>query len=228
MRPAHPEQALWLRWTGANAAGELVGLGGVALAIALLAPHLGDLPGPLTSLGIVLLGLFEGVVVGAAQWWVLRRRLPALRARAWIMASAAGALVAWLLGMLPSTLMDLGAVGGVAGPPVEPSELTQLSLAAALGAIGGPVLALFQWRVLRRHVRRSGWWIAANALAWAAGMPLIFLVAGGVPAGGVTVAFVLLALLALAGTGAVVGAIHGVALVRLTRMPERRRPTRPG
>ena len=116
MRPAHPEQALWLRWTGANAAGELVGLGGVALAIALLAPHLGDLPGPLTSLGIVLLGLFEGVVVGAAQWWVLRRRLPALRARAWIAASAASSAAPSQCRYSSVRVSVPGAVGGGSTP----------------------------------------------------------------------------------------------------------------
>lgn len=44
-----------------------------------------------------------------------------------------------------------------------------------LGAVAGPVLALFQWRELRHHLAGAGGWMAANAAAWALAMPLVFL-----------------------------------------------------
>jgi hypothetical protein len=34
-----------------------------------------------------------------------------------------------------------------------------------------------QWLVLRRHVRRAGWWIAATAAAWTAGLAVFLGVA---------------------------------------------------
>ena len=88
-------------------------------------------------------------------------------------------------------------------------------LAAGMGLVLGAILALPQWRVLRRAVPRAGVWLPANAVAWALGMPVIFAAvdrayAAGSAAGTVGI---LAAALLLAGT--VVGAVHGVALIWL-------------
>jgi hypothetical protein len=115
--------------------------------------------------------------------------------------------------MVPSTLLDVAQPRGAAPPP--PGELAQLFLASALGLVAGPILAAFQWRVLRHHVEHGGWWLPANALAWALGMPILFTVAGSVPADGGAVVFAVRALGTAAVAGAVVGAIHGAVLVRL-------------
>ena len=65
-----------------------------------------------TGVAAVALGtLLEGVVVGAAQWRVLREPLPALSRGSWVEATAIGAGLAWLLGMVPSTVISL-LVGG--------------------------------------------------------------------------------------------------------------------
>jgi hypothetical protein len=81
----------------------------------------------------------------------------------------------------------------------------------------GAILAIPQWRVLRRHVRGAGWWLPANALAWAVAMPLIFVAAGlPLPDGGI-LPLLAVAMAVIAGAGALVGAIHGAVLVRLTR-----------
>ena len=62
-----------------------------------------------------------------------------------------------------------------------------------------------------------GWWIAANAVAWAAGMLVIFAgVDAAVAAGGGPLWFAV-AVAAPASAGATVGAIHGLALIRLLR-----------
>ena len=53
-------------------------------------------------LAVVLGTVLEGVVVGAAQEFVLRRRLTQLRPRSWIVATAIGAALAWVLGWCPA------------------------------------------------------------------------------------------------------------------------------
>lgn len=209
--------ALWSAWVAANALGEALGLGAIALLASLLAPQLAALP-PLPSLLLMLaLGAFEGCAVGVAQAAVLRRPVPALRVGTWVVATVLGALAAWLLGMLPRTIMHLAAASDAAGaPPPQLGATTKLLLAAALGGVAGPVLALFQWRVLRRHLAGAGLWMLVHALAWMAGMPLIFRTVRQVvlhPGAAAALQGVLL----LAAAGAVVGAIHGVGLLWLLR-----------
>ncbi len=212
------DTGFWLRWVIANAVGELLGLGPVAFAAILLVRLFSEGSGPeaLFGLGLfTLLGAFEGAVVGLAQWLVLRRRLPALTRRSWISATVAGAAAAWLLGMLPSTIMSLIGDGGGAIP--EPEGAGIHIMAAGTGFVSGAILAAPQWRILRRHIRGAGWWVLANALAWAAAMPLIFLAAGlPLPQDGL-LSLLAIAASVIAGAGALAGAIHGTILVRLTR-----------
>lgn len=78
------ERNLWLRWVLANSVGEAAGLGLTALVGLALFAALGTDAGVLPTLGLaagaVLAGtLIEGLVVGTAQWLVLRLPLPALR-----------------------------------------------------------------------------------------------------------------------------------------------------
>ncbi len=136
--------------------------------------------------------------------------------RAWIGATALGAFVAWCLGMLPSTLMSLGPQETAAPSGASPFEGPLIyPLAMAMGAALGAILGLPQWAILRRSAPRGWRWIAANAAAWALGMPIVFLVAGGVPAGLPLAAIVAVVLATLALAGAVVGAVHGAVLVRM-------------
>jgi hypothetical protein len=208
-------EGLWARWVGANAVAELVGLGTAAVVAAVVVTR--DDPTRaavlLAALALVAAGGVEGVAVGVAQGRVLRRALPPLRLRSWVAATLAGTLVAWTLGMLPSTVMATTA--GPAEPPF--SDAVQLVLAAALGVVAGVVLGVPQWLVLRRHVARAGWWIPANSLAWGAGMPMVFAVAGGLPEGSAPAVIVGIVVATLLTTGAVVGAVHGAVLMRLLR-----------
>ena len=105
--------SLWRRWVAANALAEMLGLGATfALGVAIFA-LLGEPQGSLAALGMILLmtstRAIEGVVVGLLQWSAMRRSFPRITRKAWIMATLIGALVAWFLGSLPSTLMGLGA-----------------------------------------------------------------------------------------------------------------------
>ncbi|HYK04108.1 MAG TPA: hypothetical protein VE974_20310 [Thermoanaerobaculia bacterium] len=208
---------LFRDWIAANALGEMLGLGvaaliGVAVAQAHTLP-----PGEeilLVSAAFLAIGAYEGAIVGAAQWLVLRRLLPSLRAKEWVWATMAGAVVAWMLGRIPSALADWESVSGGVGQPA-PSLTTVVLLSAAAGAALGAILGVAQWIVLRRHVPHAGAWIAANVLAWATGMPLIFVAADlpGPHASMWSIAALLLVTVGLAG--AVVGGIEGVFLRRL-------------
>jgi hypothetical protein len=206
---------LWPRWVWANAWSELVGLGGsIALALLVLGP---DSPAGVLAAAagmIVVAAVLEGGVVGVAQWGVLRRALPRLDARRWIGATALGAFTAWTLGMIPGTVISMGeAVGSGAAPAIGSGLM--MALAFLMGLLLGPVLAFFQWRVLRRHVARAVWWIPANAVAWGTGMVILFAGSGLLSEGAsVPVVAAVLAASCLAA-GAAVGAIHGVALVWL-------------
>lgn len=67
--------------------------------------------------------------------------------------------------------------------------------------------------MLRRHLSGAAGWLAANAAAWALGMPLVFLGADLASRGGpIPVVAGILAATLLA-TGSVVGAVHGLWLV---------------
>ncbi len=217
---------LYVRWVAANALAEGVGLGGSLLVGAALFLTMQSSPGVWIELGMALLAvllgtLFEGVVVGLAQGWVLRRPLPALRWRSWVIATAAGAGVAWLLAMTFSTAMSLAADTAAqpvsAAPPPEVNDALMIALVAPAGLALGTILGLPQWIILRRHVSKAGWWVLANALAWMCGLPLTFIGPSAISPTGLTVFSVAAILVTVVAAGAVVGAIHGAALVWLLR-----------
>jgi len=141
-----------------------------------------------------------------------------LETRTWVVATIVGAMVAWGLGMLPSSLMA-GAEGGGQALSEPPQWLISL-LAGGLGLVAGIVLGLPQWAVLRRGelrplVRRPGLWLPANSLAWLLGMPLVFLGMGSIPAGATVLQAVPIVVAATAAAGVVVGAVQGLFLVRI-------------
>jgi hypothetical protein len=222
---AGPLWRLWLEWTLANAIGEAIGLGLSSLLWILFFLGMEQWLGVLWSALIVVSGstLLEGSAVGIAQWRVLGKELPALSLRIWWIATAVGALIAWTLGMIPSTLMALNAGAENALAP-EVSDTVVLLLAAGMGFVLGPVLGIPQWWILRRHVAQAWQWIPANAVAWMLGMPVIFAMMGLVPAGTPSVWAILLVLTTLAVAGAVVGATHGIILVRLLTQPVSSKP----
>jgi hypothetical protein len=106
---------------------------------------------------MVLAGACEGCLLGFGQTIGFGAAVPRTR---WIRATAAGAALAWSIGMLPGTLgVDFG-----------------VPLVILLAAILGTALLLsiptLQWLVLRRLVphRRTAFWIPVNASAWAVGL----------------------------------------------------------
>ncbi len=214
-------QKFWLQWVGANVLAEVIGLGFTVFVVVTIFPQTDAGTGTLAVIGATLLliatGAFEGVCVGTLQWAVLKQRLPAIRLRAWVLPTLIGALVAWTLGMLPSTIMNLAEASSPTGAPVaEPSTVVVYLLAVVMGLGLGAVLGVPQWMTLKQHVPQAGLWILANALAWAVGMPIIFIGIDMIVAMGTSV-IVVAVLRTLILTGLAVGSIHGLFLVWLTR-----------
>jgi uncharacterized membrane protein YhdT len=135
-RHAEPTRwGFWLRWLPT-----FIGfIAGGALATA-VSGRLDSLPAAVTG------GALAGVVIGTAQWLVLRRLLPG--AAWWIAATAVGQAVGLAVG---APLVGYG---------TEPRDL------AVQGAVTGLAIGVLQALVLRRG--------AANGLRWALAMPLLW------------------------------------------------------
>ncbi|MEU3651138.1 hypothetical protein AB0E59_47825 [Lentzea sp. NPDC034063] len=186
----------WFRWT---TAGEFVGFLTPALAGALTSsPEL-----------LVLAGVVEGAVLGAAQAVVLHRIDRTLHRRSWIGVTALAAGFAWAVAMLAVHNGD---------------QLNMLPLAAVLpiAALAGTGILLSlgtaQWFVLRNHVRRAHLWIWANAVAWGAGVLVFTAVATPLWQPGQSPELIAL-IGALGGLlmAATMAAVTGAALIRLVR-----------
>jgi len=206
-----PGRGFWLCWVLANALSEIAGLAASAVVWFLLTMSRGSEMEPTgfaLLLTVLLLGALGGTLVGYAQWLVLRRAVAGLAGSPWILATVGGALTTWLLGML---------AGGKAGAPPEESPGLIITGAALVGAGLGALLGVAQWFVLRRHVRRAGWWVLANALAWAGGMAVAFFGADAVRTGETLAGYALRDAATGLAAGVLVGGIHGAFLVGLLR-----------
>lgn len=213
----HERWMLWRRWLVANLIGEFLGLGIAGALGALITVSLGDTIQTSTwlilGLTLIVAAAIEGSIVGLAQWWVLHRYLSALTRRTWLWATILGGEIAWMVGM------SIGSLGGdlFAGQTTLDPNLIGLIFGTLLGPIVGAMLGVVQWFVLRQYVAAAGWWVLANALAWTAGMFVIFaamiFVDETTPVLWVVVTWAVSGILA----GATVAAIHGTFLVWLLR-----------
>lgn len=122
--------------------------------------------------------------------------------------------------MIPSTFLFTSPNTGAAAPG-EMSDLLIYALAALMGLVLGPILGVPQWLTLRRYVPKAGWWVLANALAWMLGMVVIFIGTSFIPAEGITPPVALVLLVFVVAAGAAVGAVHGLVLIWLLRLPLR-------
>ena len=219
----------WRQWLGVWALWALLAaLGGVAGGAvtwswatevlargAVSAGQTADVAAALALAGMVT-GAAAGVVGGLGEWLLLRRWVS--RAGWWIVATAGGRAVGWPLALTVGWLWSelvVGSTGsGAAG-------ILGLDMG---GLVGGSIVGLSQWLVLRRWVSRAWWWIAATAAGGAAGIGLSQYVAqaaaGGVVSGGL--AWVSAVGVAAAGVGAVTGV--GLVLLFAPAQGQVRRP----
>jgi hypothetical protein len=212
--------ALWVKWILANSLGELLGLGATfAIGFGLFS-GLADSPNPIAVLLSAVLmtasGVLEGALVGFVQWLVLRVAIPGILRRAWVLATIIGALIAWFFGSIPMTVASLSQSSAPI-PASEPPQALVLLLTAGMGLVAGFILSVVQWQVLRKHVEKAWLWLPANALAWAVGMPLIFAAVDLAQQVATTLARVMVMAAGIALAGAIVGAIHGIALLYFQR-----------
>ncbi len=214
---------LCLRWTAATAAAELIGLGSTFLVIGLLVSRINTASGfgiLLSFVLTVLCGAIEASLVSFGQWWAMRPVFSLIRFANWWRATLIGALIGYILGYLPSTLMSIGE-SGAQSAAVEPPQWITLLLAAGLGLVAGAILSFAQWLVLRKHASKSLSWIPANMFAWMLGMPVIFQ--------GMDLAFrmpnLAQSFLVISGAlllaGCVVGAVQGIFLAKILLSAER-------
>lgn len=147
------------RWIAVVTAGEFAGFSVPATVAAVTA----QAPAAVTLPAVLAAGAVEGAVLGASQAIVLRRAVRGIRPWWWIGATGAAAVVAYAIGMLPSTL-------GERLTQVPP--MLTAGAAAALPTVLLASIGFAQWLVLRQVVRRSAWWITITAAAWTAGLGL--------------------------------------------------------
>jgi hypothetical protein len=139
-------------------------------------------------------GIVIGIGVGVMQWLVLRRRVSGVGW--WVLASAAAGY------------------GIMQGVPFVLSLSLSFGLLlrfTGVAALGGAVTGILQWLVLRGKVSRAGWWVLASTVGW--GLCMAVMVAGMEAVGAVYGS------LRMVGSGAVLGAVTGGALVWLLRQP---------
>jgi hypothetical protein len=194
---------LWRRWVVVTTAGEVAGF--TAPAVAGAVTTAADVSGLPQAAALVAAGAVEGAVLGWAQARVLRAVVPGLNGRWWIGATAGAAMLAYAAGMLPSLLPPLPLPGMI-----------------AVGVFAGAVLlasiGTAQWLVLRRCRPGIAWWIPVTAGAWVLGLAGFFAVATPLWQPGQSIVVIAgIGVLAAVVMAAVVAAVTGWAVVRLTR-----------
>jgi len=207
----HVSLTFWLQWVLATTVG--ISLGGIVFIIfAMLFPNV-----------IVALAFFAWI--GLLQWIVLRRRLP--NAKWWIPTTIAGWLVGGYIGLY--TIGDhvgTDLLNTVVKYLHDPScfslrpRLVSWDMAWGLGeaarlvvkgSLFGFSIGFLQWFVLRRYVRRAGWWILVTAvsmvISWTA-----WEIVGDTEGPRLLYGIIL--------TGVLFGATTGIPLVWLLRHPK--------
>jgi hypothetical protein len=154
-----------------------------------------QIEGPfVTSLRTGLVGgAVGGGFVALCQHLILRRRLTAINGWVWV------TLVAWTAGWA-SGWIAADTFSALSAPYARgmPLAAVGMPLTVVIGVMAGALVGLAQWVILRRHVKRAGWWIAATAASW--GLAFVSIATG----------------VGLIYRGVIVGGVTGAALVWLT------------
>lgn len=220
----HPvlPQTVWKRWAIACGSGAFLG---IAAAAALSVGHRLLLGEPannadklLNLFFMMVAGAAEGTILAYFQYRLIGRLFPGISWKQWLAYTVGAAVIAWMLGMLPSLFLT---GTGSAAPISPPDSFTYYGMAALMGLLLGALFGYFQWLPLKEQRRSALEWIPANALGWAAGMIFIFL---GASLPGESPPWQLTLLSGAAGgllAGLSVGAVTGYFLLRIHRSPEK-------
>lgn len=197
------ERTLLRTWLPVVALAELAGFAVPAVVgvLTVASPILVALP------ALIAAGIVEGAMLGAGQVLVLRHVLPAVSARRWVVATAGGAALAYLLCLLPSATGPLVATW----PALVVGVVAAVMGVLLLGSVGTA-----QWLELRGHVDRAAVWIGVTALAWLLGLGAFLVIAIPLWQPGQAVwVTVLVGLVAGALMALVMATVTGVGLIRL-------------
>ena len=196
---------LWWTWWWRVTAAEFAGFTVPACVGALTAQARPGIAVP----ALLGAGAVEGAVLGWGQAGVLRRAVAGVSTPRWIVATSGAAVLAYAIGLLPSTFHE-----SIASWPMAVIVLVAAVLGVALLASIGTA----QWLVLRRRLPHAGRWIASTALAWMVGLIVFLGFAMPLWRAGQPIALILL--IGIVGgvlMAATVSAITGAALLRLLR-----------
>jgi hypothetical protein len=190
------EFGLWFAWTMATTLGMLLGYLPAAFVV-------GEIE---YGIARVFVPLLAGLLIGLAQWLVLRGYVT--DSRDWILYHAGGWVAGYAIGLF--------AVDALAGVP----------FGGLLGFIlFGVIVAVFQWPVLRREIPNLLPWILANVIGWTLAAFVSQLAAGAFfqsePASQGGTNLFTSTLIVVGITGLIGGAITALALIWIVRKPER-------
>lgn len=146
----------------------------------------------------IMAGGFAGLIVGIAQWFLLRQRMS--QAYEWIIATTAGFLV---------TVMAIDRFANV-----ETTSLPPFVYVGLVYVVMGSGIGASQWLVLRRHFAHAGIWIPLCVVGHLLGIGLVL--AGTLSNG---VLDLLTQVTAATMLGLVIGVMTGAGLVWLMRHP---------
>ena len=113
-----PQRAnLYRDWVLSCALGEFIGIGLAGIVATIMIAQVGEPQSPAEAWGgyavMVAVGAVEGSAIGFFQWRVLRRIFPAMKARHWVGATLAVAVLGGLVGGALAGI-SIGAVTGLA------------------------------------------------------------------------------------------------------------------
>lgn len=210
------DRKFWFRWVFANLISETIGLeimGIAGVIFGLILANNFNSPGAIAIAFLMIApGIFKDAFAGFTQGEALRKNLPGLSLRAWIAATITGTVAALLVVVLPGFFEYFANARVVKIPEFS------MSVPTAVTGFGlGMILGFPQWFVLRRYVENAGFWIFANGLAWAAGLPLLFSGSGVIRAELPARQIVFCLFAPVVGAGAAAVAIRGLFLVWLLK-----------
>ncbi|MBE9176200.1 hypothetical protein IQ225_14420 [Synechocystis salina LEGE 06155] len=101
----------------------------------------------------------SGGLGGSLQVWALPRRI--VPRRSWIIATAIGMAIAFLVTQCLWVITQVSAPPGMPGLMLPPISVIPSFI---LEGIMGVILGIFQWFVLKKNVPKASLWIAINGL----------------------------------------------------------------
>lgn len=116
----------------------------------------------------VLGGAAQGLILGFAQAFALRKTAAALPMFRWILITALGGLIAWIVGTVPGSFLNIEAS--------SPAAVIVLVAFAFVAVIAMPLVQFFVLRTTRfGKIGRVWRWVPITAVAWTAGIAWLLL-----------------------------------------------------